>query len=227
VDIEAMLAQTLEDRRLSRAEGQALREVLRGLSPDRRKIAEIRTRAFEAARAAATGQENGELLDWLEEIMRILFSVAHEGRQASHCEAAFSPGPDCVGRIRGLFRGARQNVDAAVYTLTDDRIASAILAAHSRGVEVRLIADDEKVGDRGSDLARLSKAGVSVVTDSEESHMHHKFALFDDSLVLTGSYNWTRSAAEENQENIVISDDARLLGAFREEFDRLWNRFSR
>ena len=222
-----MLAETLEDRRLSRAEGQALREVLRGLSPDRRKIAEIRTRAFDAAREAATGKESGELLDWLEEIMRILFSVAHEGRKATQCEAAFSPGPDCVGRIRGLFRGAREKVDAAVYTLTDDRIAGAILDAHGRGVAVRIIADDVKCDDRGSDLARLSKAGVSVATDSEESHMHHKFALFDDSLVLTGSYNWTRSAAAENQENIVISGDQRLLGAFREEGDRLWNRFSR
>jgi len=226
MDIEEVLSKTLEDRRLSRGEGKALREVLREHAGDRRKVADIRTRAFKLAREAVKGHENDEVLEWLEEVVRILFSITNENRKGSHCEAAFSPGPDCVGRISGLFRGARSAVDVAVFTITDDRIANAILDAHGRGVAIRIIADDEKTGDRGSDLARLKRAGIAVVTDKKDSHMHHKFALFDDALVLTGSYNWTRSAAEENQENIVISDDARLLGSFREEFDRLWERYS-
>lgn len=227
MDIEDILRQTLADRRLSRGEGQALREVLRENAGDRRKVADIRTRAFKLAREAVSGQENDEVLEWLEEVVKILFSVTNENRKGSHCEAAFSPGADCVGRIAGLFRGARNAVDVAVYTITDDRIAGPLLDAHGRGVAIRIIADDEKAFDLGSDLARLQQAGIAVVTDNKDSHMHHKFALFDDALVLTGSYNWTRAAAEQNQENIVISDDARLLGAFREEFDRLWQRYSR
>ena len=52
--------------------------------------------------------------------------------------------------------------------------------------------------------------------------MHHKFALFDDKVLLTGSYNWTRSAAERNYENLILSEDPALLRAFRLEFDRIW-----
>ena len=53
--------------------------------------------------------------------------------------------------------------------------------------------------------------------------MHHKYAIFDDSRVLTGSYNWTRSAAEFNEENIIVSDDSRLQGLFSQHFKQLWD----
>ena len=42
---------------------------------------------------------------------------------------------------------------------------------------------------------------------------------------MTGSYNWTRSAAEHNRENLAVTDDRRLVAAFSEEFERLWTEF--
>ena len=51
--------------------------------------------------------------------------------------------------------------------------------------------------------------------------MHHKFAIFDGRTLLNGSYNWTRGAARDNQENVMISDDQRLVAQFQGEFDRL------
>ena len=55
--------------------------------------------------------------------------------------------------------------------------------------------------------------------------MHHKFALFDRMLLVNGSYYWTRSAAERNEENLVVSDDPRLVGSFQAEFEKLWDQF--
>lgn len=55
--------------------------------------------------------------------------------------------------------------------------------------------------------------------------MHHKFAIFDRKTLLTGSHNWTRSAARANQEKIVLSEDVRLVADFRGYFDRLWTAF--
>ena len=52
--------------------------------------------------------------------------------------------------------------------------------------------------------------------------MHHKFAVFDHSQVITGSYNWTRSAAEHNRENLVISHDPQLVEPYQRAFERLW-----
>jgi phosphatidylserine/phosphatidylglycerophosphate/cardiolipin synthase-like enzyme len=56
--------------------------------------------------------------------------------------------------------------------------------------------------------------------------MHHKFAIFDKSKLLTGSYNWTRSASLHNEENFLITTDRDLLKDFTRMFDKLWRDFS-
>ena len=63
--------------------------------------------------------------------------------------------------------------------------------------------------------------GVPVRFELSEVHMHHKFMLADDVLV-TGSYNWTRSASRANFENIVVLGERRLVERFEAEFERLW-----
>jgi phosphatidylserine/phosphatidylglycerophosphate/cardiolipin synthase-like enzyme len=99
------------------------------------------------------------------------------------------------------------------------------VAAHRRGVAVRILSDDDKSEDRGSDVETFMRAGIPTRTDSTDAHMHHKFAIFDGEILLTGSYNWTRSAERANQENVVLSEDPRLLRDFQGCFDRLWRQF--
>jgi mitochondrial cardiolipin hydrolase len=91
-------------------------------------------------------------------------------------------------------------------------------------VPLRIITDNEKAFDEGSDIIRLRQAGVAVRVDQSPYHMHHKFAIFDHERLLTGSYNWTRGASEHNEENFVILGDRRLITAFNTTFERLWNR---
>ena len=69
-----------------------------------------------------------------------------------------------------------------------------------------MLEDDRRPAGRG----RLARSGIAVAFDSSPHHMHHKFAIFDLTRLLTGSYNWTRSAAESNEE----------------EFDILWGRYA-
>jgi phosphatidylserine/phosphatidylglycerophosphate/cardiolipin synthase-like enzyme len=101
-----------------------------------------------------------------------------------------------------------------------------VLAAHRRGVAVRLITDNDKVFDNGSDVIALQRAGVPVRVDQSAAHMHHKFALFDQRWLLNGSYNWTRSAATENEENLVLCNDPALLRQFAQAFDALWEQLA-
>jgi len=223
--IEDALRSTLDDRRLSRGEKQALRIVLTELRPDVRDLDVIRGRAFELAREVLERREDREVVGWLEDVVRVVEGLRGERSAGAASEAAFSPGKACLGRITGLFTGARETADVCVYTITDDRITRAIERAHGRGVRVRIVSDDEKAGDRGSDLDRLAEGGVEVVYDRSPHQMHHKFAVFDGRLLLNGSYNWTRAAAEANQENVVVTDDPALVEAFAAEFERLWAEF--
>ena len=57
--------------------------------------------------------------------------------------------------------------------------------------------------------------------------MHHKFAIIDNRLLLTGSYNWTFSANNRNDENLLIIDDPELIEVFENQFENLWsNKYS-
>jgi cardiolipin hydrolase len=217
-----LLLQTFEDQHLSRKEKQLLDEVLQDTQADEQKRGVYRHQAFEVARKALPGEEAGKVLAWLEDVVKVLVRGDRQTAAPAPSEALFSPADDCPARIRALFASARKKADVCVFTITDDRIASAILDAHRRGVAVRILSDDDKANDLGSDIERLHRAGVPVKVDASPHHMHHKFALFDDSRLLTGSYNWTRGAAEHNEENFIITGDAVLVARFARTFEKLW-----
>ncbi|NDK57674.1 phospholipase D-like domain-containing protein [Pontibacter fetidus] len=136
--------------------------------------------------------------------------------------AFFSPGEDCLNAIISAIDLTQQSMKICVFTISDDRISDAIVRAYQRGISIKIITDNYKLHDLGSDIKELAKIGLEVWVDKTKSHMHHKFAIFDEVRVLTGSYNWTRSAAMYNHENIVITDNLTIVQDFSREFDRLW-----
>ncbi|MEO0889377.1 MAG: phospholipase D-like domain-containing protein, partial [Pseudomonadota bacterium] len=99
------------------------------------------------------------------------------------------------------------------------------LAAHKRGVTVRIVTDNDKMYDKGSDVEYLAAQGVAVKIDTTRYHMHHKFAIFDQQRLINGSFNWTRSASKYNQEDITLTDDRRFVSAFLRQFETLWQKF--
>lgn len=223
-EFRQILLQTLHDRRLSRSEHRALAAALaEDLWRDER-LGHFRRIAFELAHAALSeGARPGEVLAWLEDVVDLLCRRVG-GSPVRPAEACFSPGDACVDRLCGLFQSTERSADVCVYTITDDRLADALLDAHRRGIAVRIVTDNDKTFDAGSDVFRLSAAGLSIRVDTSEHHMHHKFVLFDRQVLVTGSYNWTRSAAEYNEENLLVVYDPAALSAFQRLFDRLWAR---
>jgi phosphatidylserine/phosphatidylglycerophosphate/cardiolipin synthase-like enzyme len=220
-DFAALLQQTFADRKLSGGERDAVRAALAAADLSAADRAALRNRAFDLARAELTDAAAGPVLAWLADVVKVLWPPA-ERPSATWAEAYFSPGGECPERIARLFREARQRADVCVFTITDDRITDAVLDAHRRGVVVRVVTDNDKALDLGSDVGRLQSAGVPVRIDRTPFHMHHKFAIFDGTKLLNGSYNWTRGAARDNVENVVVTDEPRLVARFQAEFDRLW-----
>lgn len=222
-EMEALLRSMLDDHRLSRAERRALRDLVDEQGLDEQRLGVFRAKAFDLAREQL-GEEQAFVVDWLENAIKALLP-RDQAEPEPRFEARFSPGLQCLRAIVGEFENARKSADVCVFTITDDRIVEAMVAAHRRGVRVRVVTDDDKSMDTGSDVERIARKGINVRMDDTPDHMHHKFAVFDDERVLTGSYNWTRSAADRNHENIVISDDDELVRAFGKTFERLWVKF--
>lgn len=64
--------------------------------------------------------------------------------------------------------------------------------------------------------------GIKVRMKKSEYLMHHKFAIVDKELLLTGSVNWTMQGFFGNWENVVVSNQPGLVLPFVKEFDRMW-----
>jgi mitochondrial cardiolipin hydrolase len=221
--MDRMLRDSARDFTLDNGEKLELRELGRQLDAER--IRYLRNRGFDMVREMVSARSAGALdaLRWLEQVVKTLDAASAVAPVVS--SAWFSPGDVCLRNLRGLMRAARRELDICVFTIADDRLADEIIIAHGRGVRVRVVSDNDKQYDSGSDIARLVERGVSVRLDAGPSHMHHKFALFDGRLLANGSFNWTRSATANNDENLVVTDDAHLVRSFSQQFEVLWQRF--
>lgn len=220
-EFKNVLRQTLQDQRLARSEKSQLMTVLESLRPNDQQLANFRSIAFSLAGESIDSANGLQIVEWLEEVTKVL-QPRPSAATADVSAAYFSPQDNCPGQIRARLAQAKRMVDLCVFTITDDRLTSAILEAHDRGVRIRIITDDDKATDLGSDAARFLHAGIALRTDRSRYHMHHKFAVFDGALLLNGSYNWTRGAAENNEENFIITSDRRLVEEFSMAFDKLW-----
>ncbi len=218
--LDRILKHTLNDYRVSRGEKRVLSSILDDIGADEHQLAYFRHKAFEIARQEVTGPEAHAVIGWLEDIVKVL--QPESTSSAKSPKAYFSPGSACRNAIGSLLREARKTIDICVFTITDDRISDEIINALGRDVSIRIITDDDKAEDLGSDTLRLRDLGIPVRTDHTSHHMHHKFAIFDNATCVTGSYNWTRSAAEYNEENIVVQYDRSLVHQFHNAFDTLW-----
>ena len=142
------------------------------------------------------------------------------------CECHFFPNASNEEKVVSMLRTCKKTLDIAIFSLTLDSIAEAILEAYQRGIKVRMIADDECAKNKGSNVKLIASVGVPCKTDNAIYHMHHKFAVLDGSVVIMGSFNWTGQAVKYNQENIFFYEDKGIANQYAQEFERLWNSFN-
>lgn len=210
---------SFEDGFLSKAEKKALKQIIEEKSPDKRELDWLRSQIFDIAKAKISGFDNQNTLEWLENANKLLLPKL---KSDTYNKVYFSPGPDCLNAINQQISYASKSIDICVFTISDDRIKDKLLYAKSKGAKIRILTDNDKSFDRGSDIQSLADSGIPVKMDTTEHHMHNKFAIFDEKILLTGSFNWTRSASKYNHENVIVSNDISAVVKYKEEFDRLW-----
>lgn len=144
-----------------------------------------------------------------------------------------------LARIVREIDAARSSIDIAMYSYSDAKVASALAAAVSRGVKVRFVFNDAGPDARLATLAarassktgKIEASGVDVRFVNKI--MHHKFMIVDgprDDLakaktakLVTGSANWSSSAATRFDENtLFVSGSEELSLRFQREFDTMW-----
>lgn len=141
--------------------------------------------------------------------------------------ACFTPGQDCEGLIITEIGSARQSILVQAYELTSAPIAAALEAAQRRGVHVAILLDKSELTRRGAKALDLLYSGIPVRVDYQPAIAHNKVMVIDEGLpdatILTGSFNYTRSAEARNAENLlVIRADQDLAKAYGDNWRSRW-----
>jgi phosphatidylserine/phosphatidylglycerophosphate/cardiolipin synthase-like enzyme len=143
-------------------------------------------------------------------------------------ETYFSPDDSPAARIMELILAAEESIEFLYYSFTSDGLGDALLFQAAQGVQVQGVLDayQERTG-LGGEYQRLAQSGLEVFLDVHPEKLHHKVFIIDHSIVITGSYNLTRSAEIRNDENTLIIHDEIIAGIYQDEFDWIFLEASR
>ena len=113
-------------------------------------------------------------------------------------------------------------INIAMYTFTDKEILLPLINAQERSVKVRVYLDRSQIKSTYSISRLLVQKGIKVRISTNNYIMHNKFAIIDNHLLLTGSYNWTASANSRNDENLMAIDDPEIIAQYQNQFEKFW-----
>ena len=146
----------------------------------------------------------------------------------------FSPNGGAREAILKEIEKAEKEINIAMYVFTDRELSNSLVRARERGVEIKVLLDGKSAEEiEYSKHYFLSERDLNVKLDKTHRSygnkykgiMHNKFAIIDNSTLITGSYNWTHSAEELNDENLlIIKDKEELISKFRNKFEELWDK---
>jgi len=143
--------------------------------------------------------------------------------EAQNIEVYFSPNGGCQQAVVSEIRKASQSIDIAMYYLSSREIAQALLKALQNNVRVRIVLDQGQEIESASKSGYLVKHGFEIRYHLGFGLMHNKFAVIDGKSLITGSFNWTLTAEERNEENLLIINDEATIEKYEQRFNYLWN----
>lgn len=137
--------------------------------------------------------------------------------------AYFSPNHGCTEQVVSWVDNANSSIHILIYSFTSDRIADALVRAHNRNTQISIVFELDNIAQAGSEYQRLIDAGINVRDDANSGLMHDKVMIVDGKVVLTGSFNWTSSAENTNNENLIIITSTNIASVYENEFQKIWD----
>jgi len=144
-----------------------------------------------------------------------------QGRQVE-VENYFAPEDEAAAHIIAEIEGAHSRIRFLAFTFTSEAIADAMLERAQAGVVVQGVVEDRNAERDYSQYDRLRAVVHDVLPDGNPYIMHHKVIVIDEETVILGSYNFTASAEDANDENVLIIHDPEVAALFVAEFGRMY-----
>jgi hypothetical protein len=150
------------------------------------------------------------------------------GASSAAGEVLFAPHDRPRQAVIDAVQSAQRSIRVAMFSFKDRDVANALRAAALRGVEVTLLVEKKQADTTGAD-ERVAGGGARVIvganTATAYSAMHHKFAIIDDTTVITGACNWTYTAFTHSNEDLLFLHSASLARRYTDAFAALVRRY--
>ena len=137
-------------------------------------------------------------------------------------EVYFSPDDGVQAHVVEQISRAQHSVYFLTFSLTSNPLRDALIDAQERGLHVAGVIESAQSSNDGCDYQALLQAGVGVRLDSNPKSMHHKVFIIDGMIVITGSYNYSSSAENRNDENLIILHNTDIAQLYWQEFDKIY-----
>ena len=136
----------------------------------------------------------------------------------------FSPVDKAISKgVLPQIKKSNKSIYISMFYLTNYWITDALIDAHNRGVDVKIIADATLMKEPKAQILRLRNAGIPVKIENWKGKMHQKSAVFDCEYTIVASTNWTGASEYANDENMLIIKNSDIAKKQTKEFYRLWN----
>ncbi len=137
----------------------------------------------------------------------------------------FSPQDRAVTNgVIPLVKNAKKYIYIPAFVITHRELTAELIKAHSRGVDIRIIADALNASTKHSKHQELRNAGIPVKTENYAGKMHSKTMIIDDEYLILGSMNFSFSGESKNDENMIILKNPEFAKFYKDFFLYQWGR---
>jgi phosphatidylserine/phosphatidylglycerophosphate/cardiolipin synthase-like enzyme len=138
-------------------------------------------------------------------------------------EVYFAPDDGVEAALVDLLDTAQDRIDFLAYSFTSNPLGEAVMRAVDAGLAVRGVMDEEQGSSNiGTEFTAFRSAGLNVRLDGNPGQMHEKVIIVDETVVVLGSYNFSRNANESNDENVLVIHSRLVASQFLREFERMY-----
>jgi phosphatidylserine/phosphatidylglycerophosphate/cardiolipin synthase-like enzyme len=146
-------------------------------------------------------------------------SITIEGTQI---DTFFSPDDGVLAALVPVLESAQESIYFLAYSFTSNQLGEIVRQKAEAGLTISGVMDDEQVrSNQGTEFDPFRQADLDVRLDGIDGLMHHKVFIVDEKIVVMGSYNFSQSAEERNDENLLIIYDPVIAEQFLFEFQRV------
>ncbi|GAB4543014.1 MAG: phospholipase D-like domain-containing protein [Anaerolineales bacterium] len=143
--------------------------------------------------------------------------------EGSPVQVLFSSEDHILSNLIALTNDAQSSIRFLAFSFTDYPLAQAMIDRARAGVDVQGVYETFGSASEGSELKTFWCAGVPARQDGNPSFLHDKIIIIDNSIVVTGSLNFSSNADDSNEENVLIIDNADIAALYLREYQQIWN----